>query len=285
MQFDGGFDKNVRELLGQRSALLRSISRLVLRQRPLVDKLRPIMETPTPTSALGRYDPIFLLWFGEHSESSIGKLSEAMTQSPDLEGELCALLNEPNWRGHLTAAVALVISEKAATKKVVEALWEALERGSWVSPQLAVCLSYIDPNFSLQAKACIERCCSVLARRAARSDEATGRPRIQDAPAGLISRCVKAITTFLKRWLELSPSGEEAASKHIEQQSAKTAAAMLYLCSLRPDCEAWVTCCRAESRTQRLLALDLDRGGQIAEAWKVQSGRALSVYLSSSAHG
>jgi hypothetical protein len=245
------------------------------------------MESLPSGSALSQYDPIFLLWCDEpHGKTGVEEVSKALAESADPEGDICALLSEANWRCHLVASVALVISEYRTKPKVVEALWGALDAGSWVSPQIGVCLASIDPDFSLQAKVRIESGCPVVVRPSATSEGVAATRQVEQAPAGLIGRSANAIATLLKLQPKpLPPLGEEMARRHVEQgpggpveRSAKTLAALLYLCSSRPECEPWLNRCRADPSTQRLLALDLDHGDQIAEMWGKQFSRALSAF-------
>lgn len=68
---------------------------------------------------------------------------------PDAEVE--ALLLDDDWRvalAGIAAAVAL-----GGKPRVLQALWLALERGSWVAPQLAGALSLLDGGFEQRARA------------------------------------------------------------------------------------------------------------------------------------
>jgi hypothetical protein len=239
--------------------------------------------------SLSEYDPIFLLSCDEpFGRTSIDEVSQALLRSADPEGDIGALLREADWRCHLVAGVVLVVSELRTKPKLVEALWGAVDAGSWVSPQLGVCLAIIDPDFSLRAKTRIESGCPVVVRPSTTSAEVAARQLVEQAPAGLISRSAKAIAAFLKfKPKPMPPLGEQMARRHIEQgpdgsvaRSAKTLAALLYLCSLRPECEPWLISCRADRSTQRLVALDLHHGGKIAEVWRTTFNRALSAFQS-----
>ena len=202
--------------------------------------------------SLSQYDPIFLLWCDEpFGITSIDEVSKALLRSADPEDDIGALLREADWRCHLVAGVALVVSELRTKPKLVEALWGAVDAGSWVSPQLGVCLAIIDADFSLRAKARIESGCPVVVRPSTTSAEVAARRHDEQGPDGSVER------------------------------SAKTLAALLYLCSLRPECEPWLIPCRADRSTQRLLALDSHHGDKIAEVWRTKFNRALSAFQSS----
>ncbi len=243
----------------------------------------------SPTCSLLQYDPIFLIWCDEpYGRNSIDEVSKALLRSADPEGDIGALLRVVDWRCHLIAGVALVISELKMKPKLVEALWGAVDAGSWISPQLVVCLASIDPEFSLRAKARMESGCPVVIPQSDTSSEGAATRHVEEAAAGLVGRSAKAITAFLKfQRNPLQPLGEEMARRHVEQgpdshseRSAKTLSALLYLCSLRSECEPWLARCRSNGSTQRLIALDLHNGGRIAEVWKTQFSRALSAFQS-----
>lgn len=54
------------------------------------------------------------------------------------------------WRSQIVAATALI--DAPAAPEVVEALWQAFDSDSWVSPQLSVVLGLVDPNAPSQMK-------------------------------------------------------------------------------------------------------------------------------------
>ena len=68
----------------------------------------------------------------------------AIEASPDVQSELRAILNEPNWRiAQMAAAGIVMVGADAAT---LTALWARLDRGSWVHPQLMVAALLRDPD-------------------------------------------------------------------------------------------------------------------------------------------
>jgi len=70
------------------------------------------------------------------------------------------LLEDRNWRGHLIAMAAALVSPDAASH--VSALWRCFDRGSWVAPQLAVSLSCSDTGFAVNARLRIVARCPIL---------------------------------------------------------------------------------------------------------------------------
>lgn len=55
------------------------------------------------------------------------------------------MLDQPDWRQHLVAAVWLV--RKPEDEEVIEALWKTIEEGSWVRPQLLVVAKRVSSDF------------------------------------------------------------------------------------------------------------------------------------------
>jgi uncharacterized protein YjbI with pentapeptide repeats len=72
-----------------------------------------------------------------------------------LDAEVQAALRYQGWRPQLVAAaVALLGADRLRqTPLVCRALWDAVDRGSWASPQLVVACRLLDPEFERQARA------------------------------------------------------------------------------------------------------------------------------------
>lgn len=78
------------------------------------------------------------------------RVAAAVAASPDADAELEALFLERNWRCHLVGASALLAT--GPTPRRLEALWGALERGSWAAPQLAAAAWVLDGEFEPRAR-------------------------------------------------------------------------------------------------------------------------------------
>lgn len=182
-----------------------------------------------------------LLNLSPDCQKAIHEIEEALRCSSNPEVEISSLLSDTNWRPQLVGAVAAVLDGPKAV--VAQALWRAFDGGSWVSPQLAVCAFYVDRDFSVQAKARIERGCPV----------SIGAP-----PRDLQEAVV--------RHVEAGPAGPQA-------RSAKAMAALLYLCGLRQECESWLGVFEHDPSVRRLLEEDPDRGDEIAKGWKDELNR------------
>ena len=147
--------------------------------------------------------------------------------------DICRLLEESNWRPHLVAAVAVIVS--GFDPEAARLLWHRLDCGSWVTPQIAAALFLIDPDFPAQTRARLEVRCPVnsselLLMTQIERHSATG-------PAGTIHR------------------------------SAKAAAALLQLAQMATPVPTWVQDMRAANDMQVLLAQDIDGSDEIAESW------------------
>lgn len=107
-------------------------------------------------------------------------------------GDIIKLLENPNWRPHLVAAIAL--ATKGYHELSFEALWSAFDSGSWVSPQLAVVASLHDSNFSNRARSRLSSLCRV--------DETRGRGMSMlerhsaTGPGSGLDRAAKAAATL-----------------------------------------------------------------------------------------
>ncbi len=69
---------------------------------------------------------------------------EIALQHGDSQRWITALLRDMNWRPNLVGAVALMLDPTAADAGL---LWEAIDRGSWVVPQVVIATAIVDPRF------------------------------------------------------------------------------------------------------------------------------------------
>lgn len=147
--------------------------------------------------------------------------------------DICRLLTNVNWRPHLVAAVAVIVSGYDA--EAVRLLWHRLDWGSWVTPQIAAALFLVDPGFHSQARARLEARCQVDSTQL-RSMNPIER-HSATGPAGSVPRF------------------------------AKTAAALLQLAAMISPIPVWLQEMRAAKDMQALVAQDMDGSEEIAERW------------------
>jgi len=95
-----------------------------------------------------------LFWTEEDAASALAAVRVAARASAHIDGELAALFREVHWRPNLVAATVMALGY-GSDRSLVE-LWEAFERGTWVTPQLAVAASLRDPAFADTAQRHIE---------------------------------------------------------------------------------------------------------------------------------
>jgi hypothetical protein len=143
------------------------------------------------------------------------------------------LLADSNWRPHLVAAVAVIVSghDSEATKY----LWHRFDTGSWVTPQIGVALYLVDREFEAQSRPRLEAGCPVDV-----SDlmSMTGPERHSAAgPAGTADR------------------------------SAKTAATLLQLLRMTSPVPGWVERVSDSANLRALLAQDIDASATITDRW------------------
>lgn len=160
---------------------------------------------------------------------------------PGRDVALHALLTYINWRTHLVAAVALLLIDDP--RPFLADLWSAVRAGSWVTPQLLAVAAVRDPGF--------------LSMAAAR--EADG-----------FQVCPPISLTWAERHSATGPAS-------VAQRSAKELSAWVALCEATSQGAAWVARVRADPELQRLLATDVDRGGDIARRWLADIRRIVSV--------
>jgi len=77
---------------------------------------------------------------------TIGLLDQILGACSDPVSEVTALLGETNWRPNLVGAAAALRGE-LKEPPILNALWRAIERPSWASPQLAVASRHLDETF------------------------------------------------------------------------------------------------------------------------------------------
>jgi hypothetical protein len=183
---------------------------------------------------------------GPHLDEAVRALRAAeRAAGPRLEGEIAAMLAAADWRPQIVGAASVVALGANASR--LAALWGAVERPSWVSPQLAAAASLADPAFGVQSRRVIE---SALAAAL--------------VPAAEIA--------WNNRHSALGGESDEA---HLD----KRVAALVRLNearSIRPD---WIDALLGREDVQACLARDRAGGGAIATRWEAgmrPAGRALS---------
>jgi hypothetical protein len=146
--------------------------------------------------------------------------------------DICRLLRQINWRSHLVAAVALA-TLPGSTEANYE-LWNAIDKGSWVTPQLAAVAFLRDPMFACRARVRLRSGCPVDALHATKVSAA-------------------------ERHSSTGPGGSV-------ERSAKTAASLVALVGLLRETD-WLVVEAASADLMNLLDKDVDSSGMIAERW------------------
>lgn len=95
------------------------------------------------------YLPLLGLRPGDATQSAIDRVEHAL-HAGESQLWLDAMLAERNWRPHLPAAVALLLDRSQTLSPV--SLWSAIDRGSWVAPQLVVAALFSDAEFPTKTK-------------------------------------------------------------------------------------------------------------------------------------
>lgn len=115
----------------------------------------------TPASA----GYLSLLHISDKAPAVADLVAQGLT-APDAPEHFAALMRQDGWRPHLVGALAVLLDTKRRLDR--DLLWKAIDRGSWVTPQLVATLSLADDTFLQQAQ-------KRLDRQSALSDASVGR--------------------------------------------------------------------------------------------------------------
>jgi len=160
----------------------------------------------------------------------IDQIAKAL-QCSDSTRWIAALLQDVNWRAHLVGAIALLLQPSLDP----ELLWHAVDGGSWVTPQLVVTATFVDPLFREHARSRVAALCPVV------------------VPVGLPAP---------ERHSATGPAGRQA-------RSAKMLASLIAASVEFPDLAQWREDVLRDERVKSLLAVDAssDASDRIVRSW------------------
>lgn len=115
------------------------------------------------TPALAGY--LSLLQISDEAPAVADLVAQGLA-APDAPEHFAELMRQDGWRPHLVGALAVLLDTKRRLDR--DLLWTAIDRGSWVTPQLVATLSLADDTFLQQAQ-------KRLDRQSALSDASVGR--------------------------------------------------------------------------------------------------------------
>ena len=199
--------------------------------------------TPTPSAftALLEKGTLYLALLhlqAKDAADALERVHQAIAQSPDPVTDLVALFDR-GWREQLVAGVGSLFVDR--DPRLVTALWHAFDSGSWVSPQLAVLASILDPNFGSEARRRLLLRCPVIPRDSARTTDGA-------APEG--------------------DAAEPASSVEPGSPSFKAMAALIERSARQLDLRLWMLSHMPLEEAVVALLLEKDEGGaQLAAAW------------------
>jgi hypothetical protein len=179
----------------------------------------------------GEPAPLTLLSMrGEEAGAVIGRIEQALSADDSVRA-VGALFASPDWRPHLLGAVALILD--ANRRLDSSPLWQAIDAGSWVTPQLVTTAYLIDPSFAGRLRDRIDAKCAVTVPR------------------------------------NLSPAERHRATGPAtpEQRSAKLLASLVRIGMLAPSLTGWLRTAASRPELAALQAADRDKSGNIAENW------------------
>jgi hypothetical protein len=114
-------------------------------------------ETPTPDD-FGVFNPIFASAQGylpllsltdRDAKLKVRTVLSCLGAPERAHGDISPLFDGLNWRPHLVGAVAL--AKYGYERDVFRKVWEAIDHGSWVTPQLVAVAFWHDPEFAARA--------------------------------------------------------------------------------------------------------------------------------------
>lgn len=114
-------------------------------------------------SDFGAFAPVFetshgylalLNLAGDDPEARVRRVRDCCS-APSAAADVEMLIGEPDWRPNLVAVVAAFFLPPWSRN--LDRFWKRLDSATWVSPQIAVGLSIIDPDFSAQCRVRLER--------------------------------------------------------------------------------------------------------------------------------
>jgi hypothetical protein len=196
-----------------------------------------------PVFATGTLYLSFLHFASNDLPEAMHAVREACS-GPTALADLKQFAEEQGWREHLILCAAM-LADKSIVQDLTLHLWRAFDRGSWVSPQLAVTAWLRDGQFNAEARRRIESLCRVDTRA------------IQQMPP-------------MERHVVAGPGTDE-------ERSAKGFAALGYLSRLSIESSSWLPRVLGRPEMAALLQKDCDCGDKIAEKWlsSVRSRAAL----------
>jgi hypothetical protein len=190
----------------------------------------------------GIFEPVFgsahgylalLHLSADDAPKAVELVTDCCRKIPNPYPDICRLLVDSNWRPHLVAAVAVIVS--GPDNEATRCLWHRLDTGSWVTPQIGVALYLIDRDFEAQSRSRLDAGCPV--------DE-----------SDLMSMTVP------ERHSAAGPAGTV-------DRSAKAAATLLQLLRTTSPVPSWVERASGSERLRALLAQDIDASATIADRW------------------
>ncbi len=179
----------------------------------------------------GEPAPLTLLSMrGAEAAAVIGRIEQALCADDAVRG-VGALFASPDWRPHLIGAVALILDSGRRLDPM--AMWQAIDAGSWVTPQLVTTAYFIDPSFAARVRERIDAQCAVT------------------VPANL---------SAAERHRATGPATPE-------QRSAKLLASLVRIGMLVPGLTGWLRAAASRPELAALQGADRDKSGNIAENW------------------
>jgi hypothetical protein len=160
----------------------------------------------------------------------LDRIERALSADDAVQGA-AALFASADWRPHLVGAAALIVD--SGRRLDTATMWQAIDAGSWVTPQLVTTAYLIDASFAARLRQRIDANCAVI------------------VPANL---------SAVERHRATGPATAE-------QRSAKLLASLVRIGMLAPELTGWLRIAASRPELAALQAADRDKSGNIAANW------------------
>jgi hypothetical protein len=206
-----------------------------------------------------------LLHLGPAADRTVGLIATALAE-PGAVAAYTGFMSQSGWRPHLVGAVAALLDNENRLDRIQ--LWNAVDAGSWVTPQLVVAAMFSDPMFAERARHRIELRCPVQSAPATLQSARRAAASVQD---GWLSQGLSWLASRLFR-----PATREVDSlvRHVVDgpgtdvtRSGKLMASLLGVCHRVPALAAQEPAWRSDPDVAAVLAQDFDYSDRLTLGW------------------
>lgn len=106
--------------------------------------------------ALSEADHLELLYLdGKNVQVTLKHITDNLRASANSQKYIRRRFRYSDWRGHLISVIAILLNDDR-TGPSIQDVWQVFDEGSWVGPQLAVAMPFLDEAFVQHARSANE---------------------------------------------------------------------------------------------------------------------------------